>query len=250
MSSWFLKSQSKTETKLRLFCFPYAGGSASVFSDWHKYLPDFVELCAIQAPGRGRRFTETPISCLKTKVALVHRELIQYTDIPYIFVGHSNGALLAYELARELQNSGNCNLAHIILSAKRPPHLPEIKPQMHDLPHSEFIRKLKEYDFTPDEILKNDELMELFSPMIRADFSLSETHQHQSKPLLDASASIFWGSRDSDVPFNDVIEWNQLISGNLDLVEFNDGHFFIDSMKSKYLAEVNTIINNTMACEC
>jgi len=246
MSNWFKSYKTSPISRLRLFCFPYAGGSAQVFSQWADQLPDFVDVIAIQSPGRGRRFSESPIDCLKTKVQTLHREILPYTDKPYLFIGHSNGALLAYELARELQKSGNSNLKHIVLSAKRAPHLPNIKDPIHDLPNKEFIAELKGYNFTPDEVLENDELMELFLPMLRADFKLSDTHQFNHDCSLEASASLFWGKQDEDVPLNDVLAWKEVISGETSLVEFDDGHFFITSQETRFLNEIKQLIKKVI----
>ena len=242
MSNWFKIYQQSDCAKLRLFCFPYAGGSAQIFSKWSDYLPESVDLFAIQAPGRGRRFSENPIACLQSKMQILHQEILSYTDIPYMFIGHSNGALLAYELARELQKSGNCKLQHIIISAKRAPHLADIKPPIHDLSQSQFVAKLKEYDFTPDEVLANDELMELFSPMLRADFALSETHDFDDSFPLQSDASLFWGNKDKDVPLKDMLAWQKLIDGQMNLIEFDDGHFFISHSEEMFMREVNRLI--------
>ncbi len=246
MSDWFKVYRSYAQPMLRLFCFPYAGGSAQVFADWSSHLPAGIDLFAIQAPGRGRRFSETPIACLKQKVQALQAEIKPYTDVPFIFVGHSNGALLAFELARALQKTGHDQLKHIVLSAKRAPHLPKIKEPIHHLPQAEFINKLKEYDFTPDEVLQNDELMELFSPMLRADFSLSETLEFDQSYPLNCNASLFWGNKDVDVPLEDVLAWKDVINGDVDVVEFYDGHFFIAKSQDLFLQQINGLIEKTV----
>ena len=243
MSNWFKKYTSNPQPQLRLFCFPYAGGSAQIFSDWSQNLPQSVDLFAIQAPGRGRRFSEPPIANLIEKTRILHQEILPYTDVPYMFVGHSNGALLAFELARELQKSGNCQLKHMVISAKRAPHLPSIKGPIHDLAQDQFLAKLKEYKFTPDEVLQNEELMELFSPMLRADFALSETHDFNKLPHLQANTSLFWGRHDEDVPLTDILAWKELLDGKVNLIEFDDGHFFISHKQQQFLQEINRIIN-------
>jgi len=43
---------------MRLFCFPYAGGTAAVFRNWPRYLPAEIEVCAVQYAGRGGRIAE------------------------------------------------------------------------------------------------------------------------------------------------------------------------------------------------
>lgn len=205
-------------------------------------MPDHVDLFALESPGRGPRFSEKPIACLKTKVEILCREIEAFCDLPYIFVGHSLGALLSFELARELQNRGRENLKHIILSAKRAPHLPKIREPIHQLPQKKFIKKLEEFNFTPHEVIQNHEMMELISPMLRADFALNETHDFKNTINLRSDATIFWGNKDEVVPLEDTLAWENLINGKLDLVTFNDCHFFISHQEEKFLNEINKII--------
>lgn len=242
MSSWFRNYNKGDNPKLRIFCFPYAGGNANIFSSWAKYLPDNIELIAIQSPGRGGRFKEEPIGCLDSKVRELHQEIRSYVELPYIFVGHSNGALLAFELARELQKSGNCNMQHIVISAKRAPHLPKIKEPIYNLPDDEFVNRLQQYEFTPKEVLANQELMEILLPMLRADFSLSDTHNFDASYKLKSDFSLFYGIQDKDVPVEDVFAWQSLIEGKQEQYSFDDGHFFITSQQKLFVNRVLAIV--------
>jgi medium-chain acyl-[acyl-carrier-protein] hydrolase len=247
MSEWFKKYRhSPNNARLRLFCFPYAGGSAAVFEGWEKSLPPFVDVFAIQAPGRTVRFMEKPISNLREKVSILADRIKPFLDVPAIFVGHSNGALTAFELARELQRRGDGeNIRHVVISAKRAPHLPK-SDRIHDLPLSEFVQRLRLLKATPVEVLENQELMAIFEPMLRADFALSETHRFHDDVELEAPATLFWGEQDEDVPREDMLAWGQHVVGDLELVEFSGDHFFINSQKSEFLARIRTIVGRAL----
>lgn len=241
-SQWFKYYRFNSNSKLRLFCFPYAGGSASVFDGWEKILPEYVDIIALQAPGRGERFLEDPISCLSKLVSHLTDEITPYLDVPSIFLGHSNGALTCFELARNLQR---CNLpkpSHIILSAKRAPRLPKVKPDLHNLPTPELIKELKKSNGTPLEILENSELMELVIPMLRADFSLSETYQYLDDIKLKSDVSLFCGSEDEDISKEDMMAWGNYISSSIIFHEICGGHFFINTEKEALLGKVTSII--------
>ena len=58
MSGWFVPFKYNKNSYIRLFCFHYGGGSASAYREWAKDLIDYVDLIAIQLPGRESRFSE------------------------------------------------------------------------------------------------------------------------------------------------------------------------------------------------
>lgn len=247
MSKWFKKYRYRgRDAKLRLFCFPYAGGNATIFEGWEKQLPESVDVFAIQAPGRTVRFAETPIASLREKISILAREIKPYLDVPHIFVGHSNGALTAFELARELQRTGSDNLRHLVLSAKRAPHLPRMEP-IHSLPYAQFVAKLRELKATPPEILENDELMALLEPMLRADFALSETHKFTADIRIETPVSLFWGEADVDIPKDDMLAWKEHMAREVEFVEFPGDHFFIHSHQQDFVGQLRNIVERTMA---
>src|SRR5687767_7376567 len=100
--SWVVIPKPNSRAKLRLFCFPYAGGAAYIYRSWGDTLPSLVEVCAVQLPGRGTRMSEKPLSDLSQVVAEAARGLQNYFDRPFAFFGHSMGALISFELARQL----------------------------------------------------------------------------------------------------------------------------------------------------
>jgi medium-chain acyl-[acyl-carrier-protein] hydrolase len=46
VNPWVTVFNPLPRARLRLFCFPYAGGSTLIYRDWPRGLPDDVELCA------------------------------------------------------------------------------------------------------------------------------------------------------------------------------------------------------------
>jgi medium-chain acyl-[acyl-carrier-protein] hydrolase len=103
VSNWFLCQKPERRASLRLFCFPYAGGSASIFRGWAQHLPPTVEVCAIQLPGRGGRLLEPAITRMPRLIQAIAPAFVPYLDIPFAFFGHSMGTLISLELARYLR---------------------------------------------------------------------------------------------------------------------------------------------------
>src|SRR5215213_9001369 len=103
---WLAYVSPRPRASVRLFCFPYAGGGASVFRGWAEGLPEAVEVCPVQLPGRETRFLEPAYTRLPALVEALAESLTPHLDRPFVFFGHSLGALVAFELARRLRRDG------------------------------------------------------------------------------------------------------------------------------------------------
>ncbi|HEX5875859.1 MAG TPA: alpha/beta fold hydrolase, partial [Pyrinomonadaceae bacterium] len=153
----------------RLFCFPYAGGTAPIFRAWPNYLPAEVELCAVQYPGRGTRIAERLREDVEELMNSSYDELQPFLNKPFAFFGHSMGALVSYEFARRLQREERPGPIGLFVSGCTAPHLRATDRITYNLPEPEFIDELRRLQGTPPEVLDSKELMQLMLPIIRAD---------------------------------------------------------------------------------
>jgi medium-chain acyl-[acyl-carrier-protein] hydrolase len=225
----------------RLFCFPYAGGNSTIYRGWQAALGSGIEVISIEPPGRGKRFLEAPISDMRVLIDEIVKELHPLMTVPSIFFGHSNGALVCYELAHELRRRGMKTPSHLILSAKQPPHIVEDK-VLHNLPTAELLAELKILNGTPPEILDNAELMELVLPLLRADFSLGETYQHRTGPRLECQMTLLGGADDADLSIEELAEWGRYSVHDATVHTLNGDHFFIHSCRDEVLQIVKQVI--------
>src|SRR5881398_82569 len=93
-SSWIDYLKPNPRANVRLFCFPYAGGGASIFRTWANDVPTGVEVCPVQLPGRESRLIEQPFTRLSPLVQALAQAISPYLDVPFAFFGHSMGALI------------------------------------------------------------------------------------------------------------------------------------------------------------
>jgi len=103
---WLTVFEPRQSAEVRLFCFPQAGSSAAAYGAWADKLPESVELCVIEYPGRGRRRAERPFVRLHALVAAALTALRPELDRPFAVFGHCMGALVGFELIRQLHLQG------------------------------------------------------------------------------------------------------------------------------------------------
>jgi surfactin synthase thioesterase subunit len=246
-SPWVVLPRPNPAARLRLFCFPFAGGGATIFAPWTRLLPPEVEVVAVQLPGRENRLVEEPYSDLLVLADRLAVELVPFMDRPFAFYGHSNGGLMAFELARVLRRQGRRMPEHIFVGGRPAPQLVLTEPHIHALPHDEFLAALRRYNGTPEEVLQNEEIMELIAPTLRADFSLGETYRYLPEPPLAVPISAYAGLRDAEVPQEQVEAWKEQTSGPFVFVTFPGDHFFVTGDREQVLRQMERELRGVLA---
>jgi medium-chain acyl-[acyl-carrier-protein] hydrolase len=233
---WIQYWQRRPKARVRLFCFPYAGGGASIFRNWSKHLPAEIEVCPVQLPGRESRLSDAPFSQIYPLVDSLAAALLPYLDVPYALFGHSMGSIISFEFARYLQRIEHQNPLHLFVSGHRAPQLPDPDPPMHHLPEPEFIEELRRLQGTPEEVLRNKELLRLLLPLLRADFSLCEMYLYQQEKPLSCPVTAFGGLQDEDVSRDSLALWREQTRGAFKLRFFMGGHFFLEKEQASLLS--------------
>ncbi|MCW8931893.1 MAG: alpha/beta fold hydrolase [Gammaproteobacteria bacterium] len=229
-NKWLCFPKPNPEARLRLFCFPYAGGGAHIFFPWQSKLSPWIEVCAIQLPGRGTRYADKPYTHHKQIVTEVLDSMSDYMDKPYAVFGHSMGALLAYELVQEIQNRGLQQASHLFVSGRRAMHIASDAKPIYDLSEEKLISKLRQLNGTPAEVLDNKDLMSLILPVIRADFQLCDTYSHDDDyNKLAINITAFEGDNDHKAQGSHVSAWQELTNGHFESKKLAGDHFFIHS---------------------
>lgn len=232
-SKWFPKTVSEGK-KIRLFCFPFAGGHSHTYRLWENYLPDFVDVCPAHLPGRTNRISEPGFSELSKLADSLTGEIIPYLDIPFAFFGHSMGAIVSFELAHRLRERNKSPL-HLFVSGARAPQIPARTPDLHDLPDNEFKAELLKLNGTSSEILNNTELFEFLLPTLRTDFELVEKYRFEQEICLNCPITAFGGDRDDEVYPDELESWSAQTCKSFKYKIFSGDHFYFDSNPEELL---------------
>jgi medium-chain acyl-[acyl-carrier-protein] hydrolase len=244
-SSWVSISPSRGHSLGRLFCLPFAGGGASAYYRWTTRLSAGIEVARVHLPGRETRLREPLFNRLKPLVDNLVEELLPWIDGPFALFGHSMGALLVFELARGLRRHGLLPI-HLFVSGYRAPQLPSSQLPFSHLPDAEFIDSVRRYGGLPDLVAQNEELLEIFLPILRADFAMTETYIYQEESPLECPLTAFGGLSDPKVDHEKILAWNIHTSLRFNTHFFPGGHFFLHDSESLVLNQINHHLNEAL----
>lgn len=216
------------ERPIQLICLPHAGGGSAAYFRWRTLTPDWLAVTPIQLPGREARIHDPLYATLAELVQDVANAVAPLTDQTYALLGNSMGAIVAFELARELRRRELPLPKMLIVAACRAPQLmkPPAKP-LSELDDEQFVSEMNEqYGGIPEEISKNRELLQLLLPVLRADMAMLETYQYDDEEPLNLELLALGGNEDATVSVTDINAWRVQTNGRFSARMNSGGHFF------------------------
>jgi len=225
--------------KVRLYCFPYAGGNTSVYLPFKEKIGDEIELVAVQLPGRAERMFEEPFTDMDTLVETLYRQMAPTLHEPFAFLGYSMGGAIAYALTKKIESVSKFKPEFIIISATKPIELLN-QGRKHTLSDEALINVLREHKASPKEVLDSKELMEILLPMIRADYTLIETYTSNEVPLLQIPLILF--NSEEDMPKETILQWQNYFKDKANYIAFEGGHFFIHTQVDKMVEAIRKLL--------
>lgn len=228
-SNWLIRGRGDTRgAKLRLYAVPFAGRGASLFHSWRAMLPEWIDLVAVQLPGREARLREPALSSVADIVDALQAEIVATNDRPFAFFGYSMGALISFETTRALLAAGTTGPEALILAGHQPPHVKTTSVPFHAMTDAEFVDAMQRlYDGIPQEVLSNPDLMRLLLPTLRRDIEALEFFQFKPGPRLNIPFHVYGGTLDPQANRSRLERWQDLTNGPTAFRWFDGGHFFV-----------------------
>jgi surfactin synthase thioesterase subunit len=222
---WFLTQVPRPRAAIRLYCLPHAGGAAATYAAWPPALGIDVEVNAVTLPGRERRMGEPAV----IDPVAIAEAISGHADRPFAVYGHSMGARLGFEVVRELRRGGGGLPCQLFVGACQAPDLPRGNGRydgLSTLGDAELIQELALGGGIPDEVLAVPELVELLTPVFRADFGWLDAYEYAGEPPLPVPITAFAGEDDQAAPRDLVAGWSRQTSAGFELHVLSGGHFF------------------------
>ncbi|HBM16657.1 MAG TPA: putative thioesterase [Lentisphaeria bacterium] len=244
LNKWFKNIKRVDNCKLRMFCFPHAGGAAQIFNKWECYLPDDVELYAVQLPGRADRINEPLCSNFDIIINNLTESIFPLLNPPFIFIGHSFGGAIAFEIAKKLRRLNIKLPERLFIIGREGPSIPENIPK-YNLPDDEFIKYLRSQSGIHEDILEDKDAMHFFLPILRNDIKLADTYYlyYTREAPLSCPINVFYGEKETDLDLNSVGDWKNETINSFNVDQFDGHHFFLHEQTDKVIKKMFSYIN-------
>ena len=238
---WVLRvGATDTAPRIRLICFPYAGGGPDLFRAWADGLPAGVELIAVRLPGRGSRVRERIYQSWAPLIEDTYAALSGYLDEPHALYGHSFGGRLAYELTHLTVAGHPGRTRRLFVSGCRSPDAPQARPYLHQLPETGFRAALRAMSGTAGEILEHPTLMRMMLPTVHSDIRLAELWGDRHGHGVDVPITALYGRDDPVDDERSMRGWRGYSARGAELVEIPAGHFFLETHRRELLTVIGS----------
>lgn len=242
---WIKSGKKAVNAKYKLLCIPYAGAGASKFSGWQKAIGNNIEILPVQLPGRENRIQEQCMTDCEKVVECIIEELLPIINgYEFAVFGHSMGAIIGYELVKELQRRYNLCAKFFFVSASYLKHENE-KEYISRIDENSFIEAVQKYGGISEEMLKHAEFKEYFVNILRNDFALIENYIiNDHEKAIHVPIRTYAGKNDEIILNEHIKAWREYTDLEYSSRIFDGGHFFISEFKQEICNDISEYLQN------
>jgi surfactin synthase thioesterase subunit len=231
--------------RIRVVCFPYAGGGAAAFRSLREGLKPGFDVWPLELPGRLSRMAEQPATRFAPLVPVLTEQVIAAAQAqPYVLLGYSMGSALAFEVARELRRRGLRAPRALLVAAGAAPHVRRSDyAAICDLPDPVLCTELqRRWGPLPDAVLREPDLLEMVLRVTRADLRLASDYSYRAEEPFDFPIGAIGGERDPGCTTADLLAWSSQTRGRFEHRLLPGGHFFINDDPRAFLVTTRELL--------
>ncbi|MFG2133557.1 thioesterase II family protein [Streptomyces sp. NPDC048751] len=216
----------------------HAGGSAVPYRGLVKSLGSRFRTRVVELPGRGATMGAKPCWSAREAVAFCLDVIGSEGMEPAGVFGHSMGAVIAFELAAELERRGT-PAEWLGLSASRPPGRPHPSRVRRDLwDDARLVAFLRELGGTPTELLEDPGTVAYMLGVLRPDLAIVDTYTPSVDAPLGTYTEVFHGADDPVLEGVEDHHWQACFRNEVRRHTWPDGHFYLFGREDELAAAI------------
>jgi len=226
---WFSYATERKDAKTNLFCFPHAGAGPGVYALWGRIFSSDLSFYPVHYPLRERRKMESlPDSIQELAYSLARDNKKLFVDKPFALYGHCMGAIIAYEVAKAVEELYGVEPVLTIASSSAPPNC-TLEQQIDNTMDIKQLAKFFADMHYIDAALIGDEMyVKYFIPVLKADYLLQQKYTNARFKRLDSPILVLYGENDTQLEMEKLVKWESFTSESVSYEAISGGHFFIN----------------------
>ena len=238
LDRWIPFRNEGSAVRCRLFCFPHAAGNAAFYRPLRRLMPPEVDFCPVELPGRAARLNEPPFTSMSALMERLDHALQPLMGVPFGFFGHSVGACMAFEAARQLRSVDGRIAVHVFVSGRGSPKSASADfPQARSPSDRDLLAILGRFGGTPAAVMQRPELIAALLPALRADLALVAEYAADPEDRMTCPITAYAGA--DDVAHSGSLQsWSDFTRGKFRTCIFPGGHFYFSPAAAALAKEI------------
>lgn len=215
-------------SKPQLFCFTYAGGTASFFNVIEKDMPE-INLVALEYSGHGARHSESLYDSFYELADDMFRMMkSSYAGDRYSLFSYSMGTISLVEVLKRIEKQTEIpHPDYVFLAA----HEPKTKEELSDFSSGEMDDLVKErtirFGGVPERLINNKTFWRTYLPLYRADYSIIGKYRFDELNMMSQIPAVVFYS-EADTRRSEIELWRNVFIGGCEFFQYEGNHFFIN----------------------
>ena len=204
---------------MKLFCFPWSGGNSEFYFRYSGILGSDFEIVPINPLFDD----ETPFSEVITSLK---KEILSMTEKneKFILLGHSMGAVLAYETTKAL--SMDSRIFGVVISGMLPPSAEIFAKLDSDLDREKAKKYSAELGMSMLGMLP-DRYLDMITEKMNHDNLLLKRYKSCCNEKISVPAAVIYSGQEQEQ--GDISEWKPFFTDDTEYIRINGNHFYLTS---------------------
>jgi surfactin synthase thioesterase subunit len=228
-NKWIAHDIQGEGNQVNFICFPYAGGSPSVFAPWKTEMPKGVNFFPVLYPGRELRKNDLMPDSIDAFVEAFVDQTMELYENDFILFGHCTGTLIAYKVLLEIRRrlgkeplclvaSGSESLKYTMTRER------ELGKTILD--DQELIKQMRHYDLVDAETAKSPLFKKYYLPIYQMDLKMLSSYDYKENPPLECPIHVLYGDEDPTLRNEAIKDWTCFSNGQVTFQTFSGTHFY------------------------